>query len=194
MYAIEWDYPGGRPDKGTSVKHGPSLTKYWFELGPVSCVHFSECASARRALLLLGAKWFDSDARRAFVFGLMDDDDRDLTAARTGQQPPPTAMERRWVAVAYPDGRGPEGGGGLWVAEFDTVMYGFQEKENLAPGNVAQVQLARNMGEKVEILKRMRGKFYASLEEYGHGDGKACINSWATKTTGEFGPLVKTDG
>ncbi|KAK3947730.1 hypothetical protein QBC32DRAFT_318520 [Pseudoneurospora amorphoporcata] len=114
MYAIEWDYPGGRPDKGTSVKHGPCTpqrlspplrTGAWlFDtpsinevllLAAAFQVHFSECASARRALLLLGAKWFDSDARRAFVFGLMDDDDRDFTAARTGQQPPPTAMERR---------------------------------------------------------------------------------------------------
>jgi hypothetical protein len=64
-------------------------------------------------LLLLGAKWFDSDARRDFIFGLMEDDDTDLTAVRAGEKPPPTATERRWVAVAYPDGRGPEGG--VWA-------------------------------------------------------------------------------
>ncbi|OIW30176.1 hypothetical protein CONLIGDRAFT_714572 [Coniochaeta ligniaria NRRL 30616] len=139
-----------------------------------------------RRLLLLGAKWFDSDERRGFVADLEDDDDY-------GEQPPPTLMERRWVAVAYPDGRrGPEGGGGVWVAEFDTVMRGLLEEDNPVPENAPQVQLARNMAEKVEILKRMGGKFYSSLEDYERGGGKACLNSWATKTTGEVGPLVKT--
>ncbi|KAJ9144368.1 hypothetical protein NKR19_g6482 [Coniochaeta hoffmannii] len=142
-------------------------------------------------LLLLGAKWFDSDQRRGFIAGLAEDDDRAVTALELEEQPWPTLMERRWVAVAYPDGRGP-GGGGLWVAEFDTVIRGVLEKDNLVPANAPQVQLARNMAEKVEVLKRMRGKFYASLEEYGRGGGKACLNSWATKTTGEVGPLVKT--
>ncbi|KAB5535364.1 hypothetical protein GE09DRAFT_358967 [Coniochaeta sp. 2T2.1] len=142
-------------------------------------------------LLLLGAKWFDSDERRGFIAGLAEDDDSDVEAFRQGEQPPPTLMERRWVAVAYPDGRGPEGGG-LWVAEFDTVMHGVLEEDNQVPTNTPQVQLARNMAEKVEILKHMRGKFYASLEEYERGGGKACLNSWATKTTGEVGPLIKT--
>lgn len=142
-------------------------------------------------LLLLGAKWFDSDARRGFISGLMEDDDRDLIAVEAGEQPPPTAKERRWVAVAYPDGRGSEEGG-LWVAESDTVMFGFQENDNLVPRNAPQLRLARNMAEKVDILKRMGSRFYTSLEEYGRGGGKACLNDWATKTTGEVGPLVKT--
>lgn len=142
-------------------------------------------------LLLLGAKWFDSDQRRGFIAGLTEDDDSDVSALRRGEELQPTAMERGWVAVAYPDGRGPEGEG-LWVAEFDTVIQGILEEDNLVPTNASQVQLARTMAEKVEIIKRLRGKFYASLEEYGRGGGKACLNSWATKTTGEVGPLVKT--
>ena len=142
-------------------------------------------------LLLLGAKWFDSDERRGFIAGLAEDDESCIDELRAGEQPAPTLMERRWVAVAYPDGRGPEGAG-LWVAEFDTVMQGLLEADNVVPTNASQVQLARNMAEKVEILKRLRGKFYASLEEYERGGGKACLNSWATKTTGEVGPLVQT--
>ncbi|KAB5533641.1 hypothetical protein GE09DRAFT_1144627 [Coniochaeta sp. 2T2.1] len=146
-----------------------------------------------RRLLLLGAKWFDSDERRGFVAGLEDGDDSDVEGLMEGEQPAPTLMERRWVAVAYPDGRrGPEGGGGLWVAEFDTVMVWLLEEDNLVPAEAPQVQLARNMAEKVEILKRIGGKFYASLEDYERGGGKACLNSWATKTTDEVGPLVKT--
>lgn len=33
--------------------------------------------------------------------------------------------------------------------------------------------------------------FYASLEECGREGGRACLNSWATKT-GEVGPFVRT--
>ncbi|KAH8907727.1 hypothetical protein BR93DRAFT_958295 [Coniochaeta sp. PMI_546] len=145
-----------------------------------------------RRLLLLGAKWFDSQDRMSFVAGLEENDNVD-DVVEEEEEPPPTLMERRWVAVAYPDGRrGPEDGGGLWIAEFDTVIRGLLEEDNVVPTSAPQVQLARNMAEKVEIVKRIGGKFYASLEDYERGGGKACLNSWATKTTGEVGPLVKT--
>jgi hypothetical protein len=63
--------------------------------------------------LLLGAKWFDSDERTALVFDLIDDDDRFLLAIKRGEELPPTAIARRWVAVTCPDGRGPERWGAI---------------------------------------------------------------------------------
>ncbi|KAI5460492.1 hypothetical protein BGZ63DRAFT_424997 [Mariannaea sp. PMI_226] len=136
-------------------------------------------------LLLLGAKWFDSGQRQKFVAGVADDDDRDIIAIQAKERAPPSKMERRWVSVAHI----PEGG--FWIVEFDTYMYGIQEKHNLVPGNAAQVQLARNMPEKAEILKRISAKFYASLDEYSEDDGEACLNAWKTKSNGELGPLLK---
>jgi len=35
-------------------------------------------------LLLLGAKWFDSNERRGFIAGLAEDDDSDVEAFRRG--------------------------------------------------------------------------------------------------------------
>ncbi|OIW29829.1 hypothetical protein CONLIGDRAFT_631903 [Coniochaeta ligniaria NRRL 30616] len=183
----------GWPSRGGVIvlRHATALDFDFLGLDPVDPPMLrdrdqdAEDALCQR-LLLLGAKWFDSDQRRGFIAGLTEDDDRDVLALTYGEEPPPTAIERRWVSVAYPDGRGPEGGG-LWVAEFDTVMHGVLEEENQVPPNAPQVHLARNMAEKVEVLKRIGGKFYASLEEYERGGGKACLNSWATKTTGEGG-------
>lgn len=43
-------------------------------------------------LLLLGAKWFDSEPRRDFISALMDDDDDDFMAVRAGEEPPPTRL------------------------------------------------------------------------------------------------------
>lgn len=79
-------------------------------------------------------------------------------------------MERRWVTVAYPDGRGPEGDlGGLLVAEFETVIHGFREEDNLVPAHAPRVQLARTMAEKIEVLKRMRGSSMLVWRNMGAG-------------------------
>ncbi|KAK4206726.1 hypothetical protein QBC37DRAFT_356453 [Rhypophila decipiens] len=143
-----------------------------------------------QSLLSLGAKWFDSDARRGFVAEAEDYADEDtLEDLQSAEQPWPTLMERRWVSVAYP------GEGGLWIVEYDTAMYNGQwEEDNQVPEDAAQVQMARDMSQKVEILKRMKGaRFYASAEEYERvGGGKACLNWWVSKTAGEVGPLEKT--
>ena len=136
-------------------------------------------------LLLLGAKWFDSSQRRGFVAGVAEGDERDLMAIQDETRAPPSRMERRWVSVAHMSE------GGFWVAEFDIPIPGYHDKHNLVPGGVAQVQLARSMVEKAEILKRIGAKFYASLDEYSAGDGAACLNAWKTKFSGELGPLQK---
>ena len=136
-------------------------------------------------LLLLGAKWFDSRDRYGFVANVADDHDPTILALEAGEAQAPTKMERRWVSVGYPG----ELNGGLWVAEYDTVMYGMQEKYNLLPEGSIQVSLASTMDMKCEILKSIGAKFYTSLEQY---DGAACLRAWEKKTTGEFGPLVQT--
>jgi hypothetical protein len=136
-------------------------------------------------LLLLGAKWFDSQERYQFVAGVAEDYDPDILALEAGKAQAPTTMERRWVSVGLPS----RPKGGLWVAEYDTVMYGMQEKYNLLPTDAGKVSLARTMDEKCEILKSMGARFFASLEQY---DGAACLRAWQEKTQGEFGPLVQT--
>ncbi len=136
-------------------------------------------------LLLLGAKWFDSYDRYSFVAGVAEDHDPSILALEAGEEQAPTTMERGWVSVAHSSGLD----GGVWVAEFDTVMYGMQEKNNLLPADAGKVLLAKTMDEKSEILKSMGGKFFASLGQY---DGAACLNGWEEKTEGEFGPLVQT--
>jgi hypothetical protein len=155
-------------------------------------------------LLLLGAKWFDSEDRYTFVAGVAneaaDEDDPHWLALEAGEMPPPTKMERRWVSVAIiPAGEdeGDEDGGkegerikGLWVLEYETTLPGMQERHNLQPYDVGRVSLARTMEEKCEILKAMGARFFASPSRYE--GGAACVNAWEEKTQGEVGPLVKT--
>jgi hypothetical protein len=138
-----------------------------------------------KRLLLLGARWFDSHDRYRFVAGVAEDYDPEILALEAGEAQAPTTMERRWVSVGHPSG--PKGG--LWVAEYDTVMYGMQEKHNLLPVDAGKVSLARTTDEKCEILKSMGARFFASLEQY---DGAACLRAWEEKTQGEFGALVHT--
>lgn len=135
-------------------------------------------------LLALGAKWFDSEARRALVAGVAAQEDVEMDAVMLEGTPAPSTMERRWVQVAYPNGLE----GGFWVAEFETSMFGWQERDNFVPENAELVHLARTMDEKARLLEKIGGKYYASLDEY---DGAACLNAWKLKTSGEFGPLER---
>lgn len=136
-------------------------------------------------LLLLGAKWFDSRDRYGFVGNVAEDHEPSILALEAGEAQVPTTMERRWVSVGLPSG--PEGG--LWVLEYDTVIYGMREKHNLLPEDAVRVSLARTMDEKCEILEDIGAKFFRSLDQY---DGAACLRAWEEKTQGEFGPLVQT--
>jgi hypothetical protein len=94
-------------------------------------------------------------------------------------------MERRWVSVGYPGGLSE----GLWVLEYDTVMYDMKEKYNLLKSDAIRVSLAKTMDMKCEILKSLGAKFFSSRDQY---DGEACLRAWEEKTQGEFGPLVQT--
>jgi hypothetical protein len=139
-----------------------------------------------KRLLLLGAKWFDSYERYEFIVNVEEDHDPTILALEAGEAEPPTTMERRWVSAGHTN---TNGDGGLWVAEYDTVMYGMKEKHNLLPADAEKVVIARTMAEKGQILESMGEKFYASLEEY---DGASCLNAWNSKTGGEIGILVQT--
>ena len=56
--------------------------------------------------------------------------------------PSPTVREKRWVKVGWPS----KPQGDLWLAEYDTAMYGIEEEENLVPEDAGRLLLARDMG------------------------------------------------
>lgn len=136
-------------------------------------------------LLLLGAKWWDSEARYLDVSRLDDaSNGRIYDSSLVDVDLEVTMREKRWVKVGWPST------GGLWVAEFDTTFAGVDEEDNLLPDDegAARLRMARTMDERCKILReRFRAKFYPSLKFY---DGHTFLNSWDTKETGEVGPLL----
>lgn len=139
-------------------------------------------------LLLLGAKWWDSEERWSHV--------TDLHARAEGyastightdgsfmnvSRPAPTIREKRWVKVGWPST-----GGGFWVSEFDTTWAGVDEDWNLPPDEAfARVKMARTMDERCQILRELfQGKFYSDLGKY---EGYAFLRAWEWKFTGEVG-------
>jgi hypothetical protein len=77
------------------------------------------------------------------------DEELCILALENSEAPEPTTMERRWVSVGWPSE--PDQRGGLWVAEFDTTMYGIQEEHSLVPSAAVKVTLARTMDESVRF-------------------------------------------
>lgn len=143
-------------------------------------------------LLLLGAKWWDSEERYSVVPGIKaaaqgyagisghgDGSFRNVT------NPDPTMREKRWVKVGWPTT------GSLWVSEFDTTWAGVDVEEDLPPyEGLARVRMARTMDERCQILKeRFRGKFYESLGDY---EGSTFLRAWEWKQTGEVGRALLT--
>ncbi|PWY67875.1 hypothetical protein BO70DRAFT_366174 [Aspergillus heteromorphus CBS 117.55] len=142
-------------------------------------------------LLLLGARWFNSEDRYNFIQILEDKEGAYPSRMKNWRVTAATRMERRWVRVGWPS-RGP----GFWIAEFDADWERYDKHavkdEPIVPDEATQVLLARTMDERCEILKRMGGRFFASLEEYKYGGGAACLTAWETKLKGEVGPLIQT--
>ncbi|KAE9370153.1 hypothetical protein N431DRAFT_378279 [Stipitochalara longipes BDJ] len=137
-------------------------------------------------LLLLGAKWWDSEARYSIIVAIEEG------AIRAGSgsfvvknQPPATMREKRFVKVGWPST------GGLWVAEFDTVFAGVDEEDNLLPEAPSRLQMARTMDERCDMLRdHFEATFYKTLEDY---KGYAFLKCWEEKASGEVGPLLKPD-
>lgn len=138
-------------------------------------------------LLLLGAKWWDSEARYLAVVQLKVYVGRADDAPRMDVEPQPTMREKRFVKVGWPST------GGLWVAEFDTTFAGVDEEGNLLPEDegAARLRMAWTMDERCVILRdRFKATFYEYLKDY---KGYAFLNSWDMKETGEVGPLLQSD-
>jgi hypothetical protein len=136
-------------------------------------------------LLLLGAKWFDSESRYRFMAGVREDEYRAILDLESGEKPELTLGERRWVGIGWPS----EPTRGLWVGEWDTNWPGILEEERQVPTDAARLTLATNMDERCEILKGMGARFYESLDEY---EGGAYLRAWQTKWVGEVEPLEQT--
>src|SRR5436190_855689 len=72
----------------------------------------------------------------------------------------PTMRERRWVRVGWPStssSSGADGEGKFWVVEYDIGRPDIIEDDDVVPWEVGQLILARDMDERCEILKRMKG-------------------------------------
>jgi hypothetical protein len=121
-------------------------------------------------LLLLGAKWWSSVNRRDLFYAVATDDEFAIERMKKEPMPTSNTQERLWISVGWPTS------GGLWVAEFETETLGMERRDDLPPGELAWLKLARNMNERCQLLEtEFRGKFYKSLEEY---DGFGCLKAW----------------
>ncbi|KAL8747441.1 MAG: hypothetical protein Q9190_000702 [Brigantiaea leucoxantha] len=147
-------------------------------------------------ILLLGAKWWDSEARynivseveRGAVLGLVNRRVDHVFVVE--DHPPPTIREKRWVKVGWPSD-----GEGAWIAEFDTTWAGVEEEENLLPYDeeTGQLRMARTMDERCEMLRaRFRARFYRDLDREYNGYG--FFHAWGDKARmmgrGEVGRLL----
>ncbi|PPJ56863.1 hypothetical protein CBER1_09990 [Cercospora berteroae] len=136
-------------------------------------------------LLLLGAKWYDSEERYRYVGQVQFARENGLGKDANGEgSPSPTARESRWICVGWPST------GGLWVAEFD-MTWGFGlDEDDLPPSELAlaRVRLARTMDERCHLLKTLYGAtFYQKLEDY---NGQGFLTAWEWKRGGEVGDLL----
>lgn len=149
-----------------------------------------------RRVLLLGAKWWDSEARynivsemeQRGVLGLVNRRVDDVFVVEN--HPPPTMREKRWIKVGWlSDGEG------AWIAELDTTWAGVDEEENLLPYDeeTGRLRMVRTMDERCEMLRaRFRARFYGDLErEY---DGYGFFYAWGEEERmmgrGEVGRLL----
>ena len=159
-----------------------------------------------RRLLLLGAKWYDSDARfnvlsemEGRAIGRSESQGREAHEVlvdrtwRLSEQAPPTMREKRLVRVGWPSQ-----GNGVWIAEYDTTWGGVDEEDNLEPGDDeegvewARLSLSNTMDERCKLLKDVFGaKFYPDLKEY---KGYGFFNAWEWDSiqqgNGETGKLL----
>ena len=147
-------------------------------------------------LLLLGAKWWDSEARHRFVARVGAGEGPAVKDVEEGRVEEATLRERRWIKVAWegataaaPGAAG--GSGGFWVLDYDTNMLGILEEENLVPEDAGKVGLARSMEERCEILKKMGARFFGAMVDY---EGETTfLRAWESKWEGEVGGLVKVE-
>lgn len=138
-------------------------------------------------LLLLGAKWWDSEARFRIISSAIAEDDEANEAVEEGMVEEPTLRERRWVKVGWEvtshrrsvsrssntSSDSDESNeswevqdNGLWVLSCDTTLCGILEEDNLVPHDADRVKLARSMEERCLILRDLGATYFPSLREY----------------------------
>ena len=147
-------------------------------------------------LLLLGATWWDSCTRHDFTCmyaGGMYEDNYYRTVVT------PTRRERRWVKVGWEDAAAGSGAGeaGFWLLECDNGEMGPLDCDSLPedykeiPEDAGRILLARTMGERCEIMKKMGAMFYASLHDYERRT--TFLRAWEWKWEGEVGRMEKAN-
>ena len=155
-------------------------------------------------LLLLGAKWWDSERRYQSVIGFAENIESFVDRMEEGIEEEPTPRERRWVKVGWgrpfsyassieeSDGKvrpADSQEGGFWILDCDNDWTDILEYDDLAPNDAGKVKLARTMDERCQILKRMGAKYYANLQCYKAES--TFLRAWEWKREGEVGALEK---
>jgi hypothetical protein len=141
-----------------------------------------------KKLLLLGAKWYDSLSRFYFLrcAGGEAPDTLCIEALENGSEPLPTVRERTWVSIAWPSA------GGLVVAEWNTLMYGYGKDDDmfLPDEELGRLRLCKNMDEKALILMDwFEGKEIEDIQAY---KGNSWLRIWDSKVGGEHGKMENT--
>lgn len=139
-----------------------------------------------RALLLLGATWWDSEARRAFVRKLEYADEEAWEAAEEDEALWPTRRERGWVRVAWLSHHP----GALCVLACEKIIMGRSGGEVLRPKCYGLISLARTMDERCTVLQRLGGTMYTSIDEVQQ---PTFLNAWEENHQGERGSLAKSE-
>lgn len=83
-------------------------------------------------LLLLGAKWWDSESMYHFIRRVDAGHQPAVEAVEEGRVEEATLRKRRWVKVGWEGAAAsgaPGGNGGFWVLDCDTNMHGILEEE-----------------------------------------------------------------
>jgi hypothetical protein len=141
-----------------------------------------------RALLRLGATWWDSEARRTFIRKLENGDEEAFDALDADEALGPSRLERGWVRVAWPSHPHPPGA--LCVLACEKIITGRSGHERLRPRHYGIVSLARTMDERCSVLQRLGGIMYASIDEVQE---PTFLKAWEENHQGEKGPLVKAE-
>ncbi|THV47187.1 hypothetical protein BGAL_0329g00130 [Botrytis galanthina] len=107
----------------------------------------------------VGAIWWSSERHHTIKWSSLDDDYQEAGA-------PPSILadaQKRDLIFGWPTD-----GGGVWVLRYDT----HEGMKNLLPRDLGRINLAVDMGERVEIMREYDATFYENeqdVEELGEG-------------------------
>jgi hypothetical protein len=139
-----------------------------------------------RALLHLGATWWDSEARHAFVGKLEYGDEEVLAGLDSDEALGPTRLERGWVKVAWPSHTSEA----LCVLACEKIIVGRTGGEKLRPEDYGLILLACTMDQRCTVLQRLGGTMYASINEVQH---PTYLRAWEDNHQGGKGTFLKSE-